>query len=77
MDKVKTLHDAGIAVGVAVTTVLTTVPEAALVVWQTAPHLFQAVVPEEYLPVVSGVLTLMVAISRVIKSKKGKVGTNG
>lgn len=77
MDKSKALHDAGITIGIAVTTVLTTVPDAALVVWQTAPHLFQAVVPEEYLPVVSGVITLLVAISRVIKAKKAKVEKNG
>lgn len=77
MDKSKVLHDAGITIGVAATTVLTTFPDAAMTVWQTAPHLFQAFVPEEYLPVVSGVLTLLVAISRVIKAKKAKVEKNG
>lgn len=77
MDKTKALHDVGIATGVAVTTILTTVPDAALVVWQTAPHLFKDIIPEEYLPVVSGVITLLVAISRVIKAKKAKVEKDG
>lgn len=72
MNVSKTLHNAGIAVGAAVTGFFLTVPDAAMTVWTSAPELFQHVIPEEYMPVVSGALTLMVTISRVVQAKKNK-----
>ncbi len=74
MDISKTVHDVFIGAGAIATAVLTTVPDAAMTVWQTSPEFFKAIVPEEYTPVVSGALTLLVAISRVVKMKKAKGG---
>lgn len=66
------LHNAGIAVGAVATTVLATVPDAAMTVWSSSPELFKAWLPEPYIPVVSGFLTFLVAVSRVVKAKKAK-----
>jgi len=68
----KWLHNTVIAAGAVATTVLTTVPDAAMSLWTSSPELFQHLVPEPYLPVVSGGLTFLVAISRVIQGKKKK-----
>lgn len=74
MDISKTLHDVAIGAGAIATAVLTTVPDAAMTVWQTSPEFFQHLVPEQYTPVVSAGLTLLVAISRIVKAKKAKGG---
>lgn len=74
MNVTKALHDVVIGAGAILTGVLATVPDAAMTVWTSSPGLFQAIIPEEYTPVVSGGLTFLVAISRVIQAKKAKKG---
>lgn len=74
MNVSKWLHNAGIAIGAGVTGFLVTVPDAAMQLWQSSPELFQTFIPEPYLPVVSGGLTTLVAISRIVQAKKAKKG---
>lgn len=74
MNVSKWLHNAGIAIGAGVTGFLVTVPDAAMQLWQSSPGLFQTFIPEPYLPVVSGGLTTLVAISRIVQAKKAKKG---
>lgn len=73
MKVAKVLHGALVAGGALATGVLATVPDAAMSVWNSSPELFQHFIPEPYLPVVSGVLTLLVAVGKLVKLKKGKV----
>lgn len=74
MNVSKWLHNAGIAIGAGVTGFIITVPDAAMDLWQSSPGLFQAIIPEPYLPVVSGGLTMLVAISKIVQTKKAKKG---
>ncbi len=75
MNVSKWLHNAGIAVGAGATGFFMTVPDAAMAVWHSSPELFQHIVPEPYLPVISGGLTFLVAISRVVQGRKAKKET--
>lgn len=64
-------HTTGIAAGAVLTGWLVAAPDTALQVWNLLPPEIVSLVPAEYSPVITGFLTLAVAVSKLIKSKKG------
>ncbi len=70
MSVAKVVHDVLLGAGAIATGFLATVPDAAMTLWMSSPDFFKAIIPEEYMPVVSGGLTFLVAISRVVQGKK-------
>lgn len=67
-----TVQTVSIAAGTALTGWLLTAPDAVSQVWNTLPPELIALIPAEYTPVITGTITLLVAISKLIKMRKAK-----
>lgn len=66
----KLLQNLLIAVGAGITGFFLAMPDTATVY---SPEFIKMFVPEEYVPVVTGVVTLLLAISKLVKKKAKKV----
>lgn len=64
------IHTAGIAVGAALTGWMLTAPETVMQVWNLLPPEIVALIPSEYTPIITGSLTVLVAVSKIIRKKK-------